>query len=188
MTEPRSDEEVAACRIGPPTVLDGPVTLVEYDPGWPALYEREAARIREALDDRVLVLEHVGSTAVPGLAAKPRIDIVLAVADSSDEPAYVPALEAAGFVLHIREPDWHEHRVLKGPETDLNLHVFSDGCIEIERLLRFRDHLRRNEADRLLYATTKRRLARRRWKYAQHYADAKSGVVEEILVRAAVGY
>jgi GrpB-like predicted nucleotidyltransferase (UPF0157 family) len=187
MGEPplRSDEEMAAGRIGPPNVLNGPVTLVEYDPSWPELYAREAARIRAALGDRALLIEHVGSTSVPGLAAKPRIDIVLAVADSSDEPRYVPALEAAAYVLRIREAEWHEHRLFNGPDTQLNLHVFSEGCAEIARMLLFRDHLRRNEADRLLYEDEKRALARRTWKYTQHYADAKTSVVEEILARAA---
>ena len=89
-----------------------------------------------------MLLEHTGSTSVPGLAAKPIIDITLAVPDSSDEDAYAPALEAAGYVLRIREPDWHEHRVFKGPDTNVNLHVFSDGCPEIDRMLRFRDWLR----------------------------------------------
>jgi GrpB-like predicted nucleotidyltransferase (UPF0157 family) len=178
------DEEIAAARIGPPEVLDGPIVLSEYDPAWPALYEREAERIRSALGDRALLLEHVGSTSVPLLAAKPRIDIVLAVADSNDEGAYVPALEAAGYVLRIRERDWHEHRMLNGPDLPLNLHVFSRGCSEIERMLRFRDHLRRNEADRRLYEDTKRTLARRTWKVTQDYADAKTAVVEEILARA----
>ena len=88
------------------------------------------------------LLEHAGSTSVPGLAAKPRIDIMLAVPDSADEPSYVPALEAAGYVLRIREPDWYEHRVFKGPDTDVNLHVFSAGCPEIARMLLFRDWLR----------------------------------------------
>jgi GrpB-like predicted nucleotidyltransferase (UPF0157 family) len=125
--------------------LDRPILLVEYSKSWPALYEREASRIRGALADGVLLLEHVGSTAVPGLAAKPRIDIVLAVADSADEPAYAPALEAAGYVLRIREPDWYQHRVFKSPDTDVNLHVFSEACEEIGRMLQFRDQLRRYE-------------------------------------------
>ena len=180
----KSDDEIAAARIGPPEVLDRPITLAEYDSGWPVLYEREAARIRAALADRALLIEHVGSTSVPGLAAKPHIDILLAVADSSDEASYVPALEDAGYVLHIREPGWHEHRAFTGLETDLNLHVFSEGCVEIERMLRFRDHLRRNKTDRLLYERTKRELAQRTWKYGQHYADAKTTIVEEILARA----
>jgi GrpB-like predicted nucleotidyltransferase (UPF0157 family) len=180
----RSDEELAAVRIGPLEPLDAPITLVDYDAAWPGLYEREAARIRSALGEQALLLEHVGSTSVPQLAAKPRIDIVLAVADSSDESGYVPILERAGYVLRIREPDWHEHRLFKGPDTEVNLHVFSEGCIEIDRLLRFRDHLRRDEADRLHYESTKRDLAKRAWKHVQHYADAKTTVVEEILQRA----
>jgi len=178
------DEEIAAARIGPPEILDAPILLADYDPGWPALFEREAARIRRALGDRALRVEHVGSTSVPLLAAKPRIDILLVVADSSDEATYVPALEAAGYVLRIREPAWHEHRMLNGPDTPLNLHVFSSGSPEVERLLRFRDHLRRSDADRRHYETTKRALASKKWKDTQHYADAKTAVVEEILARA----
>jgi GrpB-like predicted nucleotidyltransferase (UPF0157 family) len=181
---PRSDEEIAAVRIGPVDVLDGPITLGEYDPAWPELYAKEADCIRAALGDRALLIEHVGSTAVPGLAAKPRIDIVLAVDDSSDERSYMPPLESAGYVLHIREPEWHEHRLFKGPDADINLHVFSAGCVEIDRMIGLRDHLRSNPADRALYERTKRDLAGRTWKYMQHYADAKTEVVEEILERA----
>ena len=95
----KSDDEIAAARIGPPEVLNRPITLAEYDSAWPVLYEREAARIRAALADRALLIEHVGSTSVPGLAAKPHIDVVVAVADSSDEASYVPALEDAGYVV-----------------------------------------------------------------------------------------
>jgi GrpB-like predicted nucleotidyltransferase (UPF0157 family) len=175
---------MAAVRIGPADVLDGPITLAEYDPAWPELYAQEAERIRAALGDRALLIEHVGSTSVPGLAAKPRIDIVLAVDDSSEERSYVPPLESAGYVLRIREPEWHDHRVLKGPDVDINLHVFSAGCVEIERMIGFRDHLRSNPADRALYERTKRDLAGRTWKYVQHYADAKTELVEEILERA----
>jgi GrpB-like predicted nucleotidyltransferase (UPF0157 family) len=110
--------------------------------------------------------------------------VLLVVTDSADEPAYAPPLEAAGYVLRIREPDWHEHRVFKGPDTDINLHVFSSGSSEIERMLLFRDHLRTNISDRQLYEQTKRRLAKQEWKYTQDYADAKTEVVEEILARA----
>ena len=123
---------------------------------------------------------------MPGLSAKPKIDIVLGLADTTDEDDYVPALESAGYVLRIREPDWHQHRLFKGPDTDINLHVFRVGCVEIERMLRFRDHLRVNAADRELYERAKQDLAQRTWKYTQHYADAKSSVVEEIVARAGV--
>lgn len=87
-------------------------------------------------------------------------------------------------MLRIRERGWHEHRVFKGPDTDVNLHVFSTGCAEIERLLRVRDHLRGSDEDRLCYEGTNRALARRTSKYTQHYADAKTDVVEAILSRA----
>lgn len=170
--------------IGELQVLSGTVGLVDYDAAWPGLFEREAERIRAALGDRVRVLEHTGSTSVPGLAAKPIIDITLAVPDSADEDAYVPLLEAAGYVLRIREPEWYEHRVLKGPDTNVNVHVFSEGCPEIDRMLRFRDWIRSNPADRELYERTKRELAGKEWKYVQNYADAKTAVVEEIIARA----
>ena len=147
---PMTEDELRAITVGELAPLTEPIRVVPYDPAWPRLFDREAARIRAALGDRALRLEHVGSTSVPGLAAKPRIDILLVVADSGDEPAYVPALEAAGYALRIREPEWYEHRVFKGPDTDVNLHVFSPGCPEIDRMLGFRDHLRADDADRAL--------------------------------------
>jgi GrpB-like predicted nucleotidyltransferase (UPF0157 family) len=184
-----SEEQLAEIWVGggSPPKLTGPVVLADYDSGWPQLYRREADRIRAVLGDRVLLIEHVGSTAVPGLAAKPIIDIDLVVADSADEPAYLPALEAAGYRLVIREPDWYEHRALKGPDTNINLHVFSVGCPEVERNLVFRDWLRTHDADRDHYARTKRELATREWTFIQNYADAKTEVVTEILQRARAG-
>jgi GrpB-like predicted nucleotidyltransferase (UPF0157 family) len=184
---PLSDAEIRAATIGELKPLDSPILLADYDPDWPRLFEREAARIRRALGGRALRIEHVGSTSVPGIAAKPIIDIVLVVADSADEQAYVPPLEAAGYVLRIREPEWFEHRVFKGPDTNVNLHVFTSGCEEIERMVGFRDSLRRNDADRELYERSKRALAQRKWKYVQNYADAKTAVVEEIVARALGG-
>ncbi|MDL2334445.1 MAG: GrpB family protein [Chloroflexota bacterium] len=182
----RSDAEINAVRIGPPEVLNAQIYLAPYDPEWPQWYGREETRIRAALDERVLLLEHVGSTSIPELSAKPRIDIILGVADSGNEASYVPAMEAAGYVLRIREPDWHEHRVFKGPDSDINLHVFTAGCAEIQRMLGFRDHLRANKADRTAYEQRKQDLAKQTWKYTQHYADAKSEVVEAILAAAGI--
>ena len=121
---------------------------------------------------------------MPGLAAKPIIDILLVVADSSDDAAYVPNMAEAGYVLRIREPEWHEHRLFKGPDTAINMHVFSEGCIEIARMIALRDHLRTDAADRTLYEQHKRELAARNWAFVQDYADAKSEIVEAILVRA----
>jgi GrpB-like predicted nucleotidyltransferase (UPF0157 family) len=178
------EAELQAAHVGKVEVHGGPIVLVDYDAEWPSRFEREAERIRSALGDRALLLEHAGSTSVPGLAAKPIIDIVLAVPDSTDEDAYVPALEAAGYVLRIREPDWFEHRVVKPPDVSANVHIFSEGCVEIDRMLAFRDRLRSDEEDRELYERTKRDLAQRTWTYTQDYADAKTAVVEEILARA----
>ncbi len=181
---PLTDEQIRKATIGEPRRQDGPIRLAEYDPAWPQQYAREAERIRAALGDRALRIEHTGSTSVPGLIAKPIIDMLLVVANSADEPSYVPALEARGYVLRIREPDWHEHRLFKGPDININLHVLSEGSAEVQRVLRFRDWLRTHPDDRDLYAQTKRALASRNWKYVQNYADAKSEVVEAILVRA----
>lgn len=181
---PMTEEQIQAAHVGALAPLNQPIHLADYDPEWPRLFEREAARVRGILGDRVLLLEHVGSTSVPGLAAKPRIDMLLVVADTADEPAYVPDLQAGGYVLHIREPSWYEHRLFKGPDTDINLHVFSAGCPESERMLVFRDWLRSHSGDRQLYERTKRELARQEWKYVQNYADAKSTVVRAILARA----
>jgi GrpB-like predicted nucleotidyltransferase (UPF0157 family) len=164
--------------------LAGRILIVDYDPQWPDLYGREADRIRAVLGSRALRIEHAGSTSVPGLPAKPIVDMLLVVTASADEGAYVPALEAAGYILRIRETDWHEHRMFNGPDTDINLHVFSSGCPEIDRMLMFRDWLRANAADRDLYARTKLALARMEWPHVQSYADAKTAVVEEILARA----
>jgi GrpB-like predicted nucleotidyltransferase (UPF0157 family) len=163
---------------------DATIRLAEADPAWAHRYAAQAALIRAALDDRAIAVEHVGSTAVSGLAAKPILDILLLVADPADEAGYVPDLEAAGFLLHAREPGWHEHRLLKRASPAVHLHVFAPGCPEAERLLLFRDRLRGSRQDRERYEQTKRELAARTWTYVQDYADAKVEVVEQILAHA----
>ena len=181
---PYTDEEIRAVTVGEVSEHNATIHLAEYDAEWPRLFSREAGRIRAALGVKALAVEHVGSTSVPGLAAKPIIDIDLVVADSSAEDAYVPELEAAGYVLRIREPDWYEHRLFKGPDTNVNVHTFSEGCEEVARMLAFRDWLREHDDDRDVYLAAKRELAAREWKHVQNYADAKSAVIREINVRA----
>ena len=185
---PLTGEQIRTHTIGELKPLSNRILIVDYDPHWPELFRREADRIRAVLGWRALLIEHTGSTSVPGLVAKPIIDILLAVTDSAHEDTYVPALEAAGYVLRIRETNWHEHRMFRGPDTEINLHVFSSGCSEIDRVLMFRDWLRSNAADRDLYARTKLALARKEWEYVQNYADAKTVVIEEILARARVNW
>lgn len=166
--------------VGGRPKLGSTVLLAEYDPEWPALFAAEEARIRGLLGSAVVSLDHVGSTSVSGLAAKPIIDMLLVVSDADDEASYVAPLEAAGYRLTIREPDWHGHRLLKGPDTNINLHVFPRGCAQIRRHLEFRDWLRTHDDDRELYERTKRELAAREWEYIQDYANAKNAVVMDI--------
>jgi GrpB-like predicted nucleotidyltransferase (UPF0157 family) len=170
--------------VTPIVRADGPVRLAEYDPAWVEQFARGEKRIRTALGARAVEVHHVGSTLVPGLAAKPVIDIVLLVADSADESAYIPELEAAGYALHLREPDWWEHRLLKDRNPDVQIHVFTVGSSEVHRMLLFRDRLRNHVEERELYESTKRELAAHQWIYIQDYADAKSSVVEGIITRA----
>jgi GrpB-like predicted nucleotidyltransferase (UPF0157 family) len=181
------EEYLRVHTVGELKPLSGPIRLVDYDAEWPRRFELEARRIRSALGDRALRAEHTGSTSVPGLPAKPIIDIVLAVADGAREVDYVAELEGAGYQLRIREPAWYEHRMFRGPDEDVNLHVFPAGCTEIDRMLAFRDWLRIDASDRELYARSKQALARQDWKYVQDYADAKTAIIEEILTRA-LGY
>ena len=180
---PLTEEYLRAHTVGELRPLSSPIWVVAYDPEWPRRFEAIAGEIKSALGDRALRLEHVGSTSVPGLPAKAIIDVVLTVADSSREHDYVTALEELGYKLQIREPEWFEHRMLKGPEGNINLHVFSRGCEEIERMLAFRDWLRTHPEDRELYARTKETLAQQEWKYTQNYADAKTAVIQKIMSR-----
>ena len=187
MSDSSIEEELRAIVVGELRPLEQKIEICDYDDEWPRRFVHEEMRIRRALGEAALQIEHVGSTSVPGLAAKPIIDIVLVVRDTTDEDAYVPALEAAGYVLRIREPDLYEHRMFRERETNVNLHVFSRGCEEVDKMLLFRDWLRTNETDRDLYERTKRGLARRDWKFGQEYANAKTAVVEEIVARARAG-
>jgi GrpB-like predicted nucleotidyltransferase (UPF0157 family) len=160
------------------------IIVVDHDPAWAQRFEVEKTRITTALGERALAVEHIGSTSVPDLAAKPIVDICVVVADSSDEATYLPDLESAGYLLRVREPDWHEHRMLRTTARDVHVHVYTVGSSEIVRNLAFRDWLRGNDEDRALYESTKRTLAEQDWPTMQHYADAKSDVIETILVRA----
>ena len=170
--------------LGAPTPLDGPVVLADPDPGWPDAAAHLVDGIRSTLAGRALLVQHVGSTSIAHLPAKPVLDLVLTVADPTDERSYIPELTDAGYQLHVREPEWHEHRLLKRSDPEVNLHVFAEGSEEVDRMIAFRDHLRDDARDRELYAVTKMELASQTWKHVQDYADAKSEVVEDILARA----
>jgi GrpB-like predicted nucleotidyltransferase (UPF0157 family) len=182
---PSTDDEITAARVsGTVTPHNAAIMLAQHDPEWSMQYAGEERKIRVALGSAAVVVEHVGSTAIPGIPAKPTIDILLAVWNSTDELAYVPALEAQGYRLHIREPGWHQHRLLKGDRPPVNLHVFTVGSSEIVRMIAFRDRCRLHPQERALYKRTKLELASRVWRHVQHYANAKGEVIEEIIARA----
>ncbi|GEA87766.1 GrpB family protein [Cellulomonas cellasea] len=164
-----------------------PITVTAHDPAWAAAYAGLAARVRRALGDGVLALDHVGSTSVPGLDAKPIIDLDLTVADSTDEPAYRAALEAEGFTLSLRERAWHEHRVFAHAEPRAHLHVWSPDCPEVVRHRLFRDWLREHREDRAAYAAAKHaavdRLTAAGGGSGMDYNALKAPVVHDILDR-----
>lgn len=157
------------------------ISIVEYDPRWPELYREWAKQVRQVLGDRALSVDHIGSTSVPGLAAKPIIDILVTVANVEDETAYIGPLTTIGLVLRVREP---EHRMLRTPARDIHLHVYEPQNAAVQNYRDLRDWLRGDRADRELYAETKRQLARQPWSDMNHYAEAKTEVISRILSRA----
>ncbi|MHB1533465.1 MAG: GrpB family protein [Acidimicrobiales bacterium] len=179
-------EELRQVLVHGPT----PVTVViaDADPTWPAQYEAYAAALQSLLGERLLLVEHIGSTSVPGLAAKPVIDIAAGIEDPDDEPAYLPDLLTAGWELRVREPG---HRCLHAepavqrsdgePTLPANLHCCRPGSPEIGRYLLLRDRLRADPATRARYADLKRSLATRRWADMNLYADAKRPLIRELL-------
>jgi GrpB-like predicted nucleotidyltransferase (UPF0157 family) len=160
------------------------IKIFDCDPDWPTKFAKHAKIITEAIGSFLLRIEHIGSTSVPGLAAKPVIDILVVVPDSANESAYLPRLQAAGYVLRVREPYWNEHRMFRTPEKDAHIHVYSAACPEIQRNLIFRNRLRKNVEDRRRYEQIKRELAAQDWPDMNAYALAKTEVIEIIIAAA----
>jgi len=168
------------------TVLIGgpeqrPIVIAEWTPAWAARYERERKAIQEALGGLSHRVEHVGSTSVPGLAAKPIVDVMVSVPDPDDEASFRPALERCGYELRVRE---QAHRMFRTTRRDVQIHIWAAGSHDERRHLLFRDWLRLYEPDRALYERTKRDLATREWPDTNHYAEAKTPVITEIMDRA----
>ncbi|OII26226.1 GrpB family protein [Frigoribacterium sp. MCBA15_019] len=159
------------------------VSLHEYDERWPSVFVEHRRRIVEALAPSGIAadVEHIGSTSVPGLAAKPIVDVVVAVPDITAEEDYLEPLLAAGYELRVREPG---HRLVRTPERSVHVHVYEQGADAIDGYLLLRDHLRTDSADRELYASVKRDLLGRRWDDMNDYADAKTEVIAAIKARA----
>jgi len=176
---PRRRDVTTVEIIGGPEAIE--VTLHDYDERWPGIFRLHESRIREALAGVGVTVEHIGSTSVPGLAAKPIVDIVVGVSDITAEEDYLPALLASGYELRVREPG---HRMVRTGSRDVHVHVLERGDPAIDEYLLLRDHLRLHADDRALYESTKRELLERRWDDMNDYADAKTDVIAAIKARA----
>jgi len=157
------------------------IEIVHYDDSWPIKYAEHENKIREALGESIINIEHIGSTSVPHLSAKPIIDILLVVKDSSKEDEYINKMESAGYQLRVREPDFHEHRMFRTVDRDVHIHILSSGSTEIERYIVFRNRLRTNEFDRNSYEKLKLKLAKNQWGSMNEYAEAKTEIIEQII-------
>ena len=155
--------------------------LADHDPAWPREYAVHEARIREAIGDVAVAVEHIGSTSVPGLAAKPIIDILVTVPDITAEEDYLDPLLASGYLLRVREPG---HRLVRTEQRDVHIHILEPDDPAADDYLLLRDHLRGDRADRELYEATKRDLMTADWSDMNAYADAKTSVIEQIKERA----
>jgi GrpB-like predicted nucleotidyltransferase (UPF0157 family) len=176
-------EQMAAALVGEPPATWQSITIEDYDPAWADRFAAASSLLGEALSGMIIATEHVGSTSVPGLPAKPIIDIDLLIEDTADESRYLPALAELGYRLILREPWWYGHRMLVSPAEDVHLHVWPAGAPEPVRHRLFRDWLRAHPADRDLYAATKRRLARDTVHRPGDYSLAKNDVIDDIYAR-----
>jgi GrpB-like predicted nucleotidyltransferase (UPF0157 family) len=176
-------EQNAVALVGERPARWDHIVIEDYDPAWAGRFAAARALLDQALGGLIIAIEHVGSTSVPGLPAKPIIDIDLLIEDTADESRYVPALEARGYRLVLREPWWYGHRMLVSPAEDVHLHMWPQDAPEPIRHRLFRDWLLSHPEDRDLYAATKRRLARDTVDQPGDYNLAKNDVIDDIYVR-----
>ena len=176
-------EQMAAALVGEPPKKWQTIVIEDYDPAWADRFAAASSLLSEVLGDLITGIEHVGSTSVPGLAAKPIIDIDLLLDETADESRYLPLLQRLGYRLVLREPWWYGHRMLVSAAEDVHLHVWPQAAPEPVRHRLFRDWLRSHPEDRELYAMTKRRLARDTADQPGDYSLAKNDVIDDIYAR-----
>lgn len=157
------------------------IVIEPYSSAWPDIFEEHRRRINDVLGGVACRVDHIGSTAVKGLAAKPIIDIQVSVLDVEQEASYLEPLVAAGYQPRVREPG---HRMFRTPELHVHLHVCDAGSDWERRHLLLRDWLRQSAADRQAYAELKTQLQTQGWETMNHYADAKTVLISEMTVRA----
>lgn len=155
------------------------ISIEPYSPDWKKVFQNQKAKIKDALGNTALTIEHIGSTAVPELHAKPIIDIDLIVKNPNQEESYIPMLKKIGYELIIREPSWYQHRMLRLKNPCVNLHIFAPNCAEHIRHCLFRDWLCEHEDDRQLYTNAKL-AARHSVTTTQDYNQNKQSTVRAI--------
>jgi GrpB-like predicted nucleotidyltransferase (UPF0157 family) len=162
------------------------VELAEPDARWPARFEDEAAKIRAALGDLVSRIEHIGSTSVPGMPAKPVIDIQVSLTSLAPRDAWRAPLVAAGYRYRL-DPSTIEHEFVHRDAHDgarlVNVHLCPSGSRWEARHLWFRDRLRSSESDREAYARLKRELAATHRRDMHTYADRKTTFIRGLEAR-----
>lgn len=169
---------------------DRKIEIVSYDAGWPIAFEAEAARLRAALNGLALRIDHHGSTAIPGLAAKAIIDIQISVASLQPLPTYGSKLEAAGYI-HVPHADDAVcpffHRPALWPHTH-HVHVVERGGHEERRTLAFRDYLRDHADAAREYERLKRAVAAQvvgnDASSREEYARRKTDFIEQVIALA----
>ena len=163
-----------------------PVEVVDYDPRWPKLFERMRKRLAKELGAAAVRIDHVGSTAVPGLAAKPVIDIQVSVPDVEDEGAYVAAIERCGQALRYREKGHRYFRPPPGRKRTYQVHVCSAGSQWERDHLLFRDFLRAHADEARRYEAMKYDVAGHHRGDRIGYNDAKGPLIQELTAAAEV--
>ena len=163
---------------------EDPIALVPYDPTWPSRFEEWKQRLLAALPQPPHRIDHVGSTAVPGLAAKPVVDIQISVGDPNDEASYVPAIESLGVQLRNRDEDHRFFRPFAALPRDVHVHVCQAGSEWERRHLLFRDYLRAHPAARQAYLQAKEEAAARWADDRVAYTEAKGMVIGQLTAEA----
>ena len=160
---------------------EDPIEVVPWDPGWPSRYDEWRGRLARALGTAAVRIDHVGSTSVPGLAAKPVIDVQVSVRDVQDEPSYVPAVEGVGLWLRMREPIHRYFRPAEGRPRAIHVHVCTAGSGWERDHLLFRDYLRCHGAVASEYGRHKVALAERYRTDRVAYTEAKTCFILDAL-------
>lgn len=160
-----------------------PYRVEEYNPHWKELFSEHATKLRELLGDEIISIEHVGSTSIPGMIAKPNIDIMVIVPDITKIARYREKMEEAGFIAHgdyshIDEEYFTED--LPSGERVTSVHVFQIGNPEIKRHIDFRDYLTANQEARDRYIQTKKDLYAENRDHYRAYDDGKRNIIARL--------